>query len=399
MSNMPIPTILTAAQEFQLSIDEEVAGMLDTNCVIAIGTSGGKDSDASAIQTIHFLNAINHVGPRVLIHADLGGIEHTDSLPQCEQLASFLNLSLLVVRRKQGGLLERWEQRWNGNLGRYRQLLCVTLITPWSSAGMRFCTSELKTSPITQQLTARYPGQQILNVVGIRREESSARAAKPISQEDPKLKRAAGTSGRSWYPILDWKVGEVIALHEREQFPLHYAYTNNGNSRVSCSFCVLSSIADLEASLRDERNHASWHRIVALEAISGFSFQPNRWLADVRPELLTKSEQEAITTAKHRAVERRQAESIIPQHLRFTQGWPTEQPCLSDCALLASVRQTIASLYNFSIEHTTPESIYAHYQSLLQQKTSRKPRTRQIPVLTQAAPMLPFLDKGPASAQ
>lgn len=166
---MPIPTILTAAEKYRLSIDQEVVEMLAANCVIAFGTSGGKDSDASAIQTTHFLNAINHVGPRLLIHADLGEIEHADSLPQCERLASFLNLSLLVVRRKQGGLLERCEQRWRDNLERYRQLLCVTVITPFSSSAMRFCTSENKTAPITQELTARYPGQQILNVVGIRR--------------------------------------------------------------------------------------------------------------------------------------------------------------------------------------------------------------------------------------
>jgi hypothetical protein len=50
-------------------------------------------------------------------------------------------------------MIERWEQRWRDNCARYIDLECVTLITPWSSSGMRFCTSELKLTPISRELT------------------------------------------------------------------------------------------------------------------------------------------------------------------------------------------------------------------------------------------------------
>jgi hypothetical protein len=52
-------------------------------------------------------------------------------------------------------MIERWEQRWRDNCARYINLECVTLITPWSSAGMRFCSSELKLAPISRELSTR----------------------------------------------------------------------------------------------------------------------------------------------------------------------------------------------------------------------------------------------------
>jgi 3'-phosphoadenosine 5'-phosphosulfate sulfotransferase (PAPS reductase)/FAD synthetase len=52
---------------------------------------------------------------------------------------------------------------------------------------MRFCTSELKVDQITRALATRFHGRQIINVVGLRREESDDRAQKPISQEQKKL--------------------------------------------------------------------------------------------------------------------------------------------------------------------------------------------------------------------
>jgi hypothetical protein len=138
--------------EYPLAIDEAVEKYLRANAAVAVGVSGGKDSDTAAILVARHLDRIGHSGERILIHADLGQIEHADSLPQCQRLATFLGWPLVVVRRPQGGMLDRWEQRWRDNVNRYIKLECVTLISPWSSAALRFCTSELKVAQITREL-------------------------------------------------------------------------------------------------------------------------------------------------------------------------------------------------------------------------------------------------------
>src|SRR5439155_3416712 len=82
---------------------------------VAIGVSGGGDSDVTAFEVMRYLDSIGHTGPRLLIHSDLGRVEWRSSLPQCERLAQCLGLELVVVRRGSGDLMDRWLQRWRKN--------------------------------------------------------------------------------------------------------------------------------------------------------------------------------------------------------------------------------------------------------------------------------------------
>ena len=379
-----IANIIQLAETHRLTIDEPTAQMIASDCVVAIGVSGGKDSDAAAILTNNFLNDVGHQGARVLIHADLGQIEHNDSLPQCRRLGERVGMELIVVRRKQGDMLDRWEQRWHDNLTRYHHLETVSLLSPWSSAQWRFCTSELKISPITQELTRRFPGQQILNVVGLRRNESASRAKRPISQENPRLKRADGTSGRDWFPILDWQVHEVFSLHEQYNFPLHPAYTQNGNSRVSCSFCVLSSLHDLHASLKDEGNDIAYRRIVALEAKSTFSFQPNRWLGDVEPERLTPEMRQQLIEAKQKAIQRKGIEATLAPELRFKKGTSTTLPTREQCEQLALARQQIGRLLQLDFKYQTVKEIMERYVERQRQEAQKQRAIVKVQPVVQA---------------
>jgi hypothetical protein len=97
---------------------------------------------------------------------------------------------LVVVRREAGDLLDRWRVRWANNVRRYSDLCCVQPILPWSTASMRFCTSEMKTAIIARDLVRRFPHHTILSVSGIRREESSGRAGAPVAKVQPKLHSA-----------------------------------------------------------------------------------------------------------------------------------------------------------------------------------------------------------------
>lgn len=348
-----------------ISVTPAVESLLRAGAPVAIGVSGGKDSDIAALHTIPYLDALGHQGPRVLIHSDLGRVEWADSLPQCERLAARLGLELIVVRRQSGGMMERWQTRWANNVARYAELECVKLILPWSTAAMRFCTSELKTAIICRELVRRFPNTTILSVSGIRREESPKRRLAPIVKEQPKLSSVThGTRGYDWHPILDLTKAEVLAAHERHGFPLHEAYTRYGSSRVSCAFCILGSQADLSASASCEANADIYREMVDLEITSSFSFQEG-WLGDVAPQLLDERARAGLARAKEVAKLRESAERHIPAHLLYTKGWPTVMPTEDEAALLCQVRRSVAAAVGLEIDYTEPARLIARYAELM----------------------------------
>jgi 3'-phosphoadenosine 5'-phosphosulfate sulfotransferase (PAPS reductase)/FAD synthetase len=334
---------------------------------VAIGVSGGKDSDAAAFATVDYLDQLGHTGPRVLIHSDLGRVEWNQSLPQCERLAARLGLELLVVRRQAGDMMDRWLSRWAGNVERYAALECVKLILPWSTASMRFCTSELKTAIICRELVKRFPNSVILSVAGIRREESPNRAkAQPMKQQNKLTNKTHDTTGYDWLPILDWTLDEVIALHTERGFPLHEAYTTN--SRVSCRFCILGSRDDLRASTTWAENHDLYREMVELELDSTFAFQDAGWLADLAPHLLTDAMRARLPQVKAAAARRAELEARIPSHLLYEQGWPKVMPTITEARMLADVRRGVAEAVGIKVDYTDPETIRARYAELMTER-------------------------------
>ena len=347
---------------------EDVLRIIQNKGPVAIGVSGGKDSCAVAFATTTWLDQQGHTGPRILIHSDLGIVEWEDSLPTCRRLAQALGLELVVVQRGAGGLMERWETRWKNNCRRYINLECVKLILPWSTASMRFCTSELKTSVICRDLQKRFPSTEILSVTGIRREESSSRQKAPICYPQPLLlSRKYQTSGFNWNSILGWTKEQVFAYLAEQNFRIHEAYLIYDSSRVSCSFCILGSIADLQASSKCEANQDIYRRMVTLEVVSTFSFQDNKWLADVAPHLLSEELQTKVLLAKRFAKIRTEAEAKIPPHLLYTKGWPTCVPTLAEAHLLGEVRRIVGDLLGLEMQYTDPSAIILRYEELMAQ--------------------------------
>ncbi|MCP1674348.1 3'-phosphoadenosine 5'-phosphosulfate sulfotransferase (PAPS reductase)/FAD synthetase [Natronocella acetinitrilica] len=326
--------------------DAAVDRALGANAPCAVSVSGGKDSFAAAIATHAHLEAIGHTGPRLLIHADLGTVEWADSLPACERLAAHLGWELVVVRRAAGDMMERWESRWASSLRRYAALETLTLVLPWSTPAMRFCTSELKTNVILPALRRRYRGEVVVNVTGVRREESSARAKAPVAAELPKF-RGSHTPILSWNPVVTWGEASVFDAIERSGVTGHMAY-GLGMSRVSCCFCIMSNGRDMEIAVSAPDNHAIYRRMVALEAASSFGFQGTRWLADLAPQLLDDALTQAVARGKAIAAERQRLEAMIPADLRFRKGVAERLPSREEAALVASTRQTLCA--HFGIE-------------------------------------------------
>ena len=323
-----------------------------------------------AIRMSEYRDEIGHKGPRVLIHSDLGEVEWRDSLPVCERLAAQLGWELIVVRRAAGDMMDRWEGRWSSSLARYTSLSCVKIILPWSTPGMRFCTSELKTSIICRELTKRFPGQKILSATGVRHDESAARAKMPIASPQPLLS-ARGCQGMNWNPIAPWSTPSVFEYIAIKQGPLHEAYTKYGSTRVSCAFCIMGSAGDLKASASCPDNTNIYRRMVRLEIASTFALQGAKWLGDVAPHLLTEEEREGLADAKRRAALRVAAESRIPKHLLYTAGWPTGVPTHEEAQLIAEVRAEVASILNIDVGFTTADTVLARYQELVDARIAK----------------------------
>lgn len=352
------------ARARNVALTPEVSALLTSDAVVAIGVSGGKDSVACALAVVRHLDAIGHTGPRILVHSDLGRVEWKDSGPACERLASQLGWELLTLQRQAGDMLARWEKRWSNNVERYRELSCVRLILPWSTPSMRFCTSEMKASLINSALNKRFPAQNIVNVTGVRRQESSARSKMPVSAPLAPLSTKGRTSV-TWNAIIEWTVDEVFTEIAAAGLALHEAYTVYGASRVSCAYCIMSSLDDLRAAARCADNHDVYREMVRLEVQSTFAFQGQRWLADVAPHLLAPELAAAVASAKAAAIQRQAIEAEIPAHLLFSSGWPTVRPTLAEARMLASVRSRVAALVGIDVLCTDAQSVLARYDELL----------------------------------
>lgn len=353
-----------------LATTDPVERLIAADAVVAIGVSGGADSTCVALEVQRYLDRAGHRGPRLLVHADLGSIEWRDSHSICAELAEHLGLELLEVRRQRGGMVERWQQRWHDNLARYRDLSCVQLMMPWSSAKLRFCTSEMKTQIIQAALKRRFPGRDVLNVTGVRREESTARSKRPISAPNPALS-VRGARALNWIPLALWQHGHVRTAIANAGLRLHPAYTEYASTRLSCTFCTLASLNDHRAAARCADNHPVYVSIVELEADSGFSFQEKRWLADLRPDLLSAQLRARVAQAKQLAQMRQAIEARIPPGLLFQDGYPSALPSREDAALLAAVRRDLGRTLHIDVGYTSADEVMDRFAALLAERDRR----------------------------
>lgn len=251
---------------------------------------------------------------------------------------------------------------------RYRDLSTITLVPCWSTPSLRFCTSELKTQVIGAELKRRFRGQAIISVTGVRRAESSRRAHASIADPD--------RDGRiwSWRPILDWSEDDVFACIAAHGLEPHPAYRCYGMTRVSCRFCIMSSLADLSAATRQPETHDLYRRMVALEISSSFAFQGSRWLGDVAPDLLGRKQRIQLAETKERASRRRQAERRIAPEMLYVRGWPRRMLTDDEADILAGVRREISDLFGFRSNCLDRASVHARYAELLTVRAEREGR-------------------------
>lgn len=368
-----IPTMRAAQAQRtpDIAVTPEIEALLKRGAVAAYGISGGKDGLTSAVIANKYLDSIGHTGPRICVHADLGRVEWRGATELCQMQADYLGLELLVVKRAKGGLMERWLERWEANVTRYAGLQTAKLVLPWSTPSMRFCTGELKGQQIARALKKRYPDRPIINILGIRREESASRAAKAVSSID-KLVDRPGLPGMVWYPAIEFKLADVLTTNDATGLRRHEAYTVYRSTRFSCIYCILASLHDLQASARCADNVDVYREMVGLEADSSFSFQSGRWLADIAPHLLDPALLARVARAKEIASERTALEDQLPAHLMFENHVPLAVPSLEDAATLARVRVGVAAALGITIGYTTAEAVRERCAELIANSLMKK---------------------------
>lgn len=187
--------------------------------VIVINHSGGKDSQAMLSHIWSSYPEQRH--KLVVVHADLGEMEWEPMHSFIE--ANSFGLPVHVVKPQ----LDFFEL-----CRKYKRL---------PSGQARFCTDQLKTAPINGWIKKQYAGQRVLNCIGIRAEESPARAKKP--QVSPAKGSTKATPITNWFPIFDYKLGDVWQAIEAVGQKPHQVYSK-GFSRLSCVFCVFGRIGE-----------------------------------------------------------------------------------------------------------------------------------------------------------
>lgn len=361
--------------DLDIAIDARISDAVRRKAWFVFNLSGGKDSTATSHAAIACLDRLGHPrARRIAVHADLGKAEWRSTPSFVEGIAERLGLPLLILRRRTGDMVDRWEQRFASGKSRYEALSTYNLIGPWSSASLRFCTSELKIQVIGPELARCYKGETIVSVIGLRRDESRNRRTTPVSRPDERFAKAgnaAGTRMISWHPGVDWSVTDVFAYHERHNLALHEAYCRYQSTRLSCAFCVLASAHDLQAATRATDNLDLFLHLVAMEADSTFSFQPQRWLADAAPHLLPLSLAADVEHAKRDAAERRRIERAMPPGLRFVKGWPPRLPTLPEAAMIAAARAPILARHDLEDRYPDAPAVQRRFAELVQARTIR----------------------------
>lgn len=247
--------------------------------VVLVNSSAGKDSQASLDVVVEHARAADVLDRVVVVHADLGDAEW-DGVPElAAEHAAHYGLRFELARRTAADghtetILERVAERGM-----------------WPDAARRWCTSDHKRGPIRKVMTTlvtelRDSGTvvdrpvRVLNVMGLRAAESTARARRV-----PYTTNQAASNGRrhvdEWYPIHHYTVAKVWARIAVAGTRPHPAYAA-GMSRLSCRFCVLSSRADLVCSARLNPQLADQY--AAVEAAVGHTFRAALSMADIIAE-------------------------------------------------------------------------------------------------------------------
>lgn len=180
---------------------------------VVLSVSGGKDSAAASL----YLRELGIEHERVF--ADTGW----ENPKTYEYLRGPLTDAIGPIREVRGARL-------------FTELVRAKRIFP--DRTKRFCTVELKVKPIAAYLASISNEYEIVNVVGIRRDESEKRKS-ALEWEYSKT-----LDCDVWRPLVAWSVADVVAIHRRHGLAPNPLYAM-GASRVGCWPCIHARKAEI----------------------------------------------------------------------------------------------------------------------------------------------------------
>ena len=219
---------------------------------VVLSCSGGKDSAAAGLylkeQGIGFEAIFCDTGwehletyryLREVLPAYLGPIRWLRATVRWQETVRTATGKSSEQATELAARLETYAQEFEGRLGvEYSAFVRLILRRAgFSTRRMRWCTGDLKVTPAAAYLATL---DDPLNVVGVRAEESEARAQMPEHEYD------AGVDCDVWRPIIQWKLDDVIAIHKRHNLAPNPLYLRNA-TRVGCYPCIMSRKSEIGA--------------------------------------------------------------------------------------------------------------------------------------------------------
>jgi len=247
----------------------DIGALIDSGAHFYVSHSGGKDSLAT-YATVCELVPSDRI---TVVHANLGEVEWDGIIEHIEANISH-PLTVVSAVFKDGSpktFLEMVRRRHQ----RYPDKPC------WPSPKYRTCTSDLKTGPIDKFIKADMRRRGItvaVNVMGLRAEESENRAKRPELSLNGRF--TAPTLGRQvydWLPIKAWPERRVFDYVAAQGMKQHHAYAD-GNSRLSCQFCIMGCPGDLQNAAR--QSPELLQKYIDMEQETGYTMFPTGPLAE-----------------------------------------------------------------------------------------------------------------------
>ena len=239
-----------------IAVPSECRELIARGALVAISSSGGKDSQAMTI-------LLSQIVPRhqlIVVHAPLGEVEWPRTIEHIRSTMPYGVPLILAPVTSGKSLLASIEER-----GRF------------PSPSVRWCTSSLKRGPIERELRHHLKAhprfhRRLVNAMGMRAEESAARARKTVWRYNDRNSKA-GRSWFDWLPIFDLTEEQVFdVIRVAGQSP-HPAY-GMGMSRLSCVFCIMASRSDLRTAA--QLQPSLYRRYSELERRIGHTLSPSR---------------------------------------------------------------------------------------------------------------------------
>jgi 3'-phosphoadenosine 5'-phosphosulfate sulfotransferase (PAPS reductase)/FAD synthetase len=256
--------------------------------VIVINTSAGKDSQTILRVVTDFARDLGILDRCVAVHADLGRMEWHGTKALAEVQASAAGVRFLTVSRigevaSRDGKAYRKGERF-GDLLDY-----VERRGRWPDNRNRYCTSDFKRGPVdklhtalAQEWKARTGSRRpcrILNVMGMRAQESPARAKLPPNEV---RRDTSGALVIDWLPIHEWTEAQVWDHIRASGVPHHPAY-DRGMRRLSCVLCIFAP--DSALLIAGAANPDLLEEYAAVEERIGHTFRQKTRLTVIRDKV------------------------------------------------------------------------------------------------------------------